>query len=254
MSGELLRAALDYATRGWPVFPIKPDRKAPPLTPNGFKDATTDPATITRWWERWPNANIGIATGDPGPDVLDFDVTAGKPGRVNYRRLRDAGLTTGYQTAVATPRGGLHLYYAGTGQGLGRMPRHGVDFQSWGGYVVAPPSTVGGNPYTVIQEYPPTGVMAQFTAVRALLDPPRPAAPARHRPDAGDGREGLIRWVAAQQEGNRNDALYWAARTAAGEGADGAVFAALVAAAITTGLPEREARLTVASARRGAAA
>ena len=51
----LLEAALGYATRGCPVFPVI-DKK--PRTEHGFHDATTDPATIRGWWERWPDAGI----------------------------------------------------------------------------------------------------------------------------------------------------------------------------------------------------
>ena len=34
-----------------------------PMTKNGVKDATTDLDQIRKWWQRWPNANIGVATG-----------------------------------------------------------------------------------------------------------------------------------------------------------------------------------------------
>ena len=30
--------------------------------PHGSTDATLDGATISRWWSRWPQANIAIAT------------------------------------------------------------------------------------------------------------------------------------------------------------------------------------------------
>ena len=84
-----LKAALDYAQRGWPVLPLcwpgpqgdcgcgrghPPDQvgKAP-LTPHGVKDATTDPDTIRTWWRKWPKANIGIALEPAGLLVLDLD-------------------------------------------------------------------------------------------------------------------------------------------------------------------------------------
>ena len=69
-----LLAALAYAERfGWPVLPCKPRDKTP-LTPNGLRDATTDPEQIRTWWARFPKANIGIPTGVvTGFDVLDVD-------------------------------------------------------------------------------------------------------------------------------------------------------------------------------------
>ena len=59
---SLLQAALDYAARGLAVFPVLPMSKAPACR-RGFKDATTNPATIRRWWLAQTDYNIGIATG-----------------------------------------------------------------------------------------------------------------------------------------------------------------------------------------------
>lgn len=249
-----LAAALWYAAAGWPVFPCKPGEKVPHgfLVPHGVKDASTAADRITSWWSRSPLANVAIATGDPGPDVVDLDVTAGKPGRASYARLRAAGLLEGARLVIATPSGGRHLYYAGTGQGNGSIPRHGVDFRGRGGYVLAPPSVVGGKPYTVVEAVPQTGVLVDFVAVRRVLDPPRPVrAPSRSA--VGD-HEALVRHVAGLPEGNRNGGLFWAACRAVEGAAGDDVFRALVAAAVTAGLTEREARRTVESARRSAAA
>jgi hypothetical protein len=54
-----------------------------PLTPHGLKDASSDPAQLTGWWRRWPQANIGLVTGELA-EVLDVD---GRPGRMALRRL-----------------------------------------------------------------------------------------------------------------------------------------------------------------------
>jgi Bifunctional DNA primase/polymerase, N-terminal len=35
-----------------------------PLTPHGLNDATADSAQLVRWWRRWPEANIGLVTGE----------------------------------------------------------------------------------------------------------------------------------------------------------------------------------------------
>ena len=118
--------ALAYASRRhWPVVPIKPNGKEP-LTRHSFKDATTDPRQIERWWRQWPEANVGIATGYPGPQVLDIDAQ-------NVEQVQGAELVP----TVATARG-RHHYFAGQRSGtivLGYGELRGV-----GSYVVAPPS------------------------------------------------------------------------------------------------------------------
>lgn len=246
-----LIAALRYAAADWPVFPCQPGSKVPFPRSNGVKDATTDPDTITDWWSRCPTANVAIATGGSAPDVLDFDVKKGAPGRQSYERLRDAGLLTGAHAVVGTPSGGWHLYYLGSDQGNASLPRHGVDLRSRGGYVLAPPSLVDGLPYGLAEwrsRYDGYARGLDFTAIRRYLDPPRP--PRQIQPGTGGDHGALVRHVAGQQEGNRNGALYWAACRAAEKGAGDDVFAQLLDAAMATGLPGRDAEKTIASARR----
>ena len=74
MSNEFLDAAIEYASKGMAVFPIKPRGKEP-LTRHGVKDATTNFNTIEKWWTKHPNANIGIACGlvSGGLLVIDLD-------------------------------------------------------------------------------------------------------------------------------------------------------------------------------------
>ena len=47
-----------------------------PLVRHGIHDATIDPAQLERWWQRWPQANLGLATGIVF-DALDIDGPAG---------------------------------------------------------------------------------------------------------------------------------------------------------------------------------
>ncbi|HUZ56814.1 MAG TPA: bifunctional DNA primase/polymerase [Streptosporangiaceae bacterium] len=100
-------------------FPCQPGAKEP-ATRHGFRDSSTDPDRIRSWWRRMPDANVAIATGSPGPDVLDVDQhgQAGN-GFTAYRQLAQTRLLDGTTTIVATPNGGLHLYFSGTGQPWG---------------------------------------------------------------------------------------------------------------------------------------
>jgi hypothetical protein len=56
----MLDYALRYIALGWPVLPLK---GKVPLNEHGSKDATLNPDQAREWWEKWPDANIGIATG-----------------------------------------------------------------------------------------------------------------------------------------------------------------------------------------------
>lgn len=66
-------AAIEYAKKGFAVFPLKYRDKVP-LTRNGCKDATTDAAQIKAWWQKYPNANIGLATGSVSQNVFVIDL------------------------------------------------------------------------------------------------------------------------------------------------------------------------------------
>lgn len=151
---SLLGAALWYAeVAGLKVFPLQPrdavrvDRrtgeietaaKTPYPRTRGCNDATTDPDQIRAWWEKWPRANVGIATGHL-VDVIDIDGPAGV--RTYLDMLDDLPPIFG---KVSTPRpGGSHLYVAAVpGRGNKAKLLPGIDYRGTGGYVVAPPSEV----------------------------------------------------------------------------------------------------------------
>ncbi|MDP9486109.1 MAG: bifunctional DNA primase/polymerase, partial [Actinomycetota bacterium] len=148
-------SALKYAERKKPVFPLQPGGKKP-LTPRGFKDATTDPEQIRRWWERWPEANIGIPTGErSGLLVLDHD--AYKPGAMSREDLEREYGPIPQTTTVGTGRGGfqyLFRYPAGSEirNSAGELGP-GLDVRGEGGYIVAPPSRTEG-PYEWLDRSP----------------------------------------------------------------------------------------------------
>jgi hypothetical protein len=253
--GASLRAALAYARFGWRVFPVVPLEKVPACA-HGVNDATSDPQQITRWWMRNPDRNVAIATGAPGPDVLDIDRRADGSGYPALNLLRREHLIGREQAVIATPSGGLHLYYQGSDQGNGSLRRHHVDFKSTGGYVVAPPSEVqrtadGQRRRYVVVRHQVSMDRIDWATIRARLDPqPEPASwtPPRHSDGRTPNLGHLVRFVAGQAEGNRDAALYWACCRALDLGQPD-LLPALGQAAQDVGLSQREVDRTIQSAR-----
>jgi hypothetical protein len=233
--------------RGLAGVPLRPGEKVP-VTRHGFLDATTDPDKITWWWSCKPDRNVAIATGCPGPDVLDIDVHKEGNGFAAFNRLRREGLLEGASAYIRTPSGGLHAYFAGSEQGNGHLPRHHLDFRSKGGYVVAPPSAVHGRHYELIKRTDGQGGL-DWAAVTRLLEPEPQQRPQRSEQRTADAH-GLAEWVARQPEGNRNDGLFWAANRALE--ARLTDLDELADAARSTGLDEQEIARILASARRRA--
>jgi hypothetical protein len=243
-----LRQALAYARRGWPVFPCQPGQKVP-ATAHGFRDATTDEQQITGWFSRDPDCNLAIATGVPGPDVLDVDQhgPAGN-GYAALGRLRRAGLLDGASAYVRTPSGGLHAYFTGTTQRNGHLPTHHLDFRSAGGYILAPPSQVNGHHYLLLGTADRGGRLDWDTVTR-LLHPERQHQRPGPRPAPDRDLGHLARWVASQPEGNRNAGLFWAANRAL-DADPAADLGPLADAARQVGLGDPEINRTLDSVRR----
>jgi hypothetical protein len=225
-------AALELAVNGWRVIPL--DGKHP-CTAHAVLDATDDFAVIQKWWARWPVANIGAAVPLP-LIVLDIDPRNG--GDVAALGELPPTLTVW----SGREDGGRHLYFLRPAGALTstRLPA-GIDLKARG-YCVMPPSI---HPFTGLpyrwEERPPAALPAH---VRELLRPlPRPPRATR-----GNGN-GLTTFVARQEPGNRNEALFWAACRAAEDGVLDALAEKLVAAAVETGLDEATAERTIESAR-----
>jgi len=157
----MLEAALSYASRGWRVLPVWPLRngrcacgnddcpniaKHPlaPLAPNGCHSASTDAAVITDWWTRYPDANIGIATGqETGLWALDVDPRHGGDVTLDALELRFGPLPQSLR--ARTGSGGAHILFVHPGDGrlsnsAGRLGA-GLDVRGDGGYIVAAPSS-----------------------------------------------------------------------------------------------------------------
>jgi hypothetical protein len=177
----ILDQALAYAARGWPVFPLKPLDKRPMVK---WKDqATTNPDTIRRWWERWPDANVGLPTGQlSGLVVLDPD--NGPAGAAALAELEHELGQLPPTLTVRTPgdsaKGklpGRHLYLRNPGRVKNSAGQLGddLDVRGDGGYVVGAGSTLADGPYTIEHDDPPAELPGPWAARLQNGTRPEPA-------------------------------------------------------------------------------
>lgn len=257
---DLATAAEHLGASGIPVFPCLPGGKRP-LTAHGFQDASAELDVIDFWWQRHPEANIGVPTGAAGGvDVVDVDVHQTGTGFAAFEHARRAGFVEGWAWLVHTPSGGLHAYFlrtSGREQRSWQVPSKHIDFRGDGGYIIVPPSKVTGEDgvtrryrqIAVAEHHSPWPVDAN--GLRGFLDPPRPMRPPPDIPAVGARPDKLAAWVASRPEGGRNGGLFWAACRMAEEGHDLSTATSLLGeAAYAAGLPEREAMATIRSAYR----
>lgn len=140
-------------SRGLAVFPLPPGSKV--AAPGWRCRCTTDPAAIGGWPA---GSNTGVGCRASLIVGLDLDRHSGKPdGVASFARLigeQGAGWPSTF--TVATPSGGLHLYFrvsAGDGfaSAIGWLP--GVDIrgpgQKAGGYLAAPGAVTAAGRYVV---------------------------------------------------------------------------------------------------------
>ncbi len=159
-NNAMLQAALSYATQGFKVFPLKPRGKTP-ITPHGLKDASQLQATIKEYWQKYPNANIGLVCD--GLLVLDFD---GKAGAESKKRLiakygelpRTWIIKTGGGTQAEPKERGEHYVYRvptnlNIRPGAGKYGYQNLDIRANDSYIVAS-SSITRLPYETIDDSP----------------------------------------------------------------------------------------------------
>ncbi len=162
-----LQAALEWAKRGFRVFPLEENGREPAIA--AFQVyASSDTKQIEAWWrdplgnER--EHNIGVLTTDLV--VVDVDVKGGKQGLDTYYKMGGKFDTL----TVQTPTGGYHCYYHGPDSALsaGKLG-DGLDIRSHHGYVVAPGSTTPLGEYRLASDLPLRWVPPD---IEAKLQPP----------------------------------------------------------------------------------
>ncbi|MER5400484.1 bifunctional DNA primase/polymerase [Streptomyces sp. NPDC002599] len=272
-----LAHALSAAERGLAVIPLSrtklpalrsPHRDDPDPLPchgacgrfgHGVYDASTEPRRIRELFAAAPWATgYGIACGLHPHHLIgiDLDTKSDTDSSTALRELALRHLFTIPDTVVVlTPSGGRHLWLSGPPDAV--VPNSasrlapGIDIRGAGGYLVGPGSRTE---HGVYETAPGTARLAPAPCppelLRLLLPPP--ATRAHHTaPTATDRQgQGLVQFVLTAHEGQRNTRLFWAACRAYENGIGPRLVAPLVRAAVRTGLTEREARSTIASAAR----
>ena len=148
---DLLTEALQYARRGWYVFPCREKigqpynkngeiitpREKTPYVSGGLDSATRDEDQIKAWWLKFPNAMIGVNCGKSGIFIVDID-KKGVNGLDTFMdwQINDAGALHSW-----TPSGGMHIVFTGSGKSSTNA-KTGIDTRGEGGYFIAPPSVI----------------------------------------------------------------------------------------------------------------
>jgi hypothetical protein len=268
LSTDSAAAGARYAAWGWPVLPLhsptatgcscldhecRSPAKHPRLA-RGVHRASTARAQVAGWWQRWPEANVAIATG--AIVVLDVDGADGARSlqalEANYQRLPD--------TAWVSTARGRHLYFLALGLELGNSAGRagsGLDIRGRGGFVVAPPSL-----HHTGWRYRWHDLDVGLAAVPSwLAESLRPArrvvSEVELRAARGDAYvraavDGELDRIASSPPHTRNDTVNRAAfrlgqLAGAGLVDPEALVDPLLVAALAVGQGEREARATIAS-------
>jgi putative DNA primase/helicase len=154
MSQIKRKFALEYAARGWQVFPCHfittngtcscgedcGSAGKHPMTYGGLNDATTDEQQIRDWWSQSPYANVGIRTGEVS-GITAIDIDPRHDGDATWRELEQTVGPIPDTPTQTTGGNGQHII-------VNYTPRlhsqndvaQGIDVKNNGGYILAEPS------------------------------------------------------------------------------------------------------------------
>ena len=145
MKFEALKLA---AKSGFCIFPVSPPFSGGPsagkrpLIRDWPELATNDPGTIAAWWNTYPDANIGVATGKKS-NVFVLDVDVKSDGFASLQKLMNEVGNWPETLTARTGSGGLHAYFKYGDLNIrnsASVVGPGLDIRGEGGFVVAPPS------------------------------------------------------------------------------------------------------------------
>jgi len=149
MSAAKIETAQRYLARGWSVLPLVARDKRPLVVWEPLQSSRPSAEQVSNWFSRWPDANIGIVTGEiSNLIVLDIDPKHGGDISLDHFERRFGRLPATIE--AATGGGGRHFYFAHPGGFIRNRIglAQGIDVRGDGGYIVAPPSIhPSGRPY-----------------------------------------------------------------------------------------------------------
>jgi hypothetical protein len=153
-SATIADYALHYEKMGACLFPLQPGTKEP------FKDfkwkelASRDPAQWRAWGQQFPGCNWAMYALASGLIVIDIDVknVGREKAWAEYEKLCAKGGGPTIQPHVSTPSGGWHVYTkipadVNPFDLSQRVLVKGIIETRINGYVVIPPSVIGGGSY-----------------------------------------------------------------------------------------------------------
>jgi len=132
---SLADEALWILREGFPVFPV--DRAKKPLVKwEPYQQRLPTEDQLKRWWQKWPEANIGMATGRVSRlAVVDCDSEEAT------RRFVET-FPEAHDTCMAQTGRGTHFYFGfeeGVRNSSGLLGPE-IDVRGEGGFVILPPS------------------------------------------------------------------------------------------------------------------
>ena len=201
----MFKTALWYLGRGYAVIPVARTKK--PLVPwDEFQTRRPRPDELQTWWDKWPDANVGIVTGKiSGLTVIDCDSPGGIDSVAKVAGDKFVAPT------VQTSRG-VQYYCQFEPKAVNRHTvMEDVDIRSEGGFVVAPPSVhASGKTYAWVEPFTLENVPLPFVPATLLGRGDGVASPPAIK------REGAV--TNAFTKGKRHDSIFHVVRCAADGG------------------------------------
>ena len=160
-----LTEALGYVEcRGWMIFPVrfgsKRSCKAARYSGGRMWGMSGDPIEIERDFRRWPDAGVGVPTGEVNRIfVLEVDTVEGHgvDGLAALRVLEAKHAPLPETLMARSPSGSIHRYFNWPGAKIknsdGKLAP-GVDVKGDGGMVVAPPTRTQKGVYRWLNDLP----------------------------------------------------------------------------------------------------